>query len=56
MQVSYEGSTAEAYLLGYVPPYIHQARRFSGAPFPLLIFQAGMSFGSAFSFLAQVLS
>ena len=26
MQVSYEGSTAEAYLLGYVPPYIHQAQ------------------------------
>ena len=25
VQVSYEGSTAEAYLLGYVPPYIHQA-------------------------------
>ena len=26
VQVSYEGSTAEAYLLGYVPPYIHQAQ------------------------------
>ena len=26
VQVSYEGSTAEAYLLGYVPLYIHQAQ------------------------------
>ena len=31
-------------------------RRSSGAPFPLLIFQAEMSFESVFSFLAQVLS